>query len=129
MIIDVHGHSRALNSFFYGNPPKKDSSLNESPKLFPYFCSKRIKQISYIQSTFTATEDKKNTARIVLSEMFPKALIYTFENSFYGWKKGSNIIEHTQDSYKRVGRDLMLCYLDFIRLADKNSEIIEKWQK
>lgn len=24
LIIDLHGHSKSFNSFFYGNPPKKD---------------------------------------------------------------------------------------------------------
>ena len=77
-------------------PMKKDTLLypgtsNQNSKYYPYLCSKKCKQISFLQSTFTVTEDKKNTARVVLSEMFPKALVYTFENSFYGWKKADII--------------------------------------
>lgn len=67
MIIDLHGHSKSLNSFFYGNPLRKDSLTTEDPRLFPYICSKKIKQISFAQSTFVVTEDKKNSARVVLS--------------------------------------------------------------
>lgn len=69
LIIDVHGHSKSLNSFFYGNPPKKDAISNsyDDSRLFPYVCSRKIKQISFLQSTFTITEDKKNSARVVLS--------------------------------------------------------------
>lgn len=80
IIIDLHGHSKSLNSFFYGNPPKKEAFLNqtEDPRLFPYVCSKKIKQVSFTQSTFITHEDKKNSARVVLSEIFPKALVYTF---------------------------------------------------
>jgi hypothetical protein len=89
LIIDIHGHSNSLNSFFYGNPPKKDS---DNPRLFPYYCSRKIKQISFAQSTFKVSEDKKACARVVLSEMFPKALIYTFENSFYGWRRGKSAV-------------------------------------
>lgn len=88
LIIDIHGHSNSLNSFFYGNPPRKDC---ENPKLFPYYCSRKVKQISYTQSTFGISDDKKSCARVVLAEMFPKALVYTFENSFYGWRKGKHI--------------------------------------
>jgi len=69
LIVDLHGHSKSLNSFFYGNPAKKDISFGctEDPRLFPYVCSKRIKQISFPQSTFFISEDKKNSARVVLS--------------------------------------------------------------
>lgn len=69
LIVDIHGHSKSLNSFFYGNPPRKDilTGFTEDPRLFPYVCSKKIKQISFLQSTFSITEDKKNSARVVLS--------------------------------------------------------------
>jgi cytosolic carboxypeptidase protein 2/3 len=44
LILDIHGHSKNMNSFFYGNPsPKKDNLNIEDPKIFPYICSKRIK--------------------------------------------------------------------------------------
>lgn len=80
MIIDLHGHSKSMNSFFYGA-----NNINilgrkkkrEDVKLFPFFCSKRMKQISYDQCYFNVSEGKKNTARAVLSEMFPQALVYT----------------------------------------------------
>ena len=69
LVVDLHGHSKSLNSFFYGNQPKKDviTGSIEDPRLFPFVCSKKIKQISFLQSTFTITEDKKNSARVVLS--------------------------------------------------------------
>lgn len=80
LIVDIHGHSKLLNSFFYGNPQRKDITYGnmDDPRLFPYFCSKRIKQISFNQSTFNVSEDKKNSARVVLAEIFPKSLVYTF---------------------------------------------------
>ena len=79
LILDVHGHSKSLNSFFYGNPPKKDimTGQTEDTRLFPFVCSKKLKQISFSQSTFSISEDKKNSARVVLSEYFPRALVYT----------------------------------------------------
>lgn len=123
IIIDIHGHSKSLNSFFYGNPLRKDPIYGnlDDPKLFPYFCSKRIKQISFSQSTFFISEDKKNSARVVLSEIFPKALVYTFENSFYGWVKDNNTVQdYTIDILKRIGKDLILTYLEYERLSEKN---------
>jgi murein tripeptide amidase MpaA len=75
LVLDLHGHSRAFNSFFYGVDNGKDK-LKENVKLFPYFCSKKMKQIAFVQCCFNVSEAKKNTARAVLSEMFPKALIY-----------------------------------------------------
>lgn len=63
LIIDIHGHSNSLNSFFYGNPAKKEG---DNPKLFPFYCSRKVKQISYSQSTFSITDDKKSCARVVL---------------------------------------------------------------
>lgn len=124
LIIDIHGHSNSLNSFFYGNPPRKDA---ENPKLFPYYCSRKVKQISYHQSTFAISDDKKSCARVVLAEMFPKALVYTFENSFYGWRKGKHIFEHTIESYRKLGRELVQCYVEYSRLSDKNTEAKERW--
>lgn len=132
MIIDLHGHSKSLNSFFYGNPCRKENTLHqaEDPRLFPYICSKKIKQISFNQSTFCVSEDKKNSARVVLSELFPKALVYTLENSFHGWKKDRNTIyEYTPEVLKRIGRELTITYLEFERIIEKNPQIKEKWAK
>lgn len=127
LIVDIHGHSNSLNSFFYGNPPPRKDS--ENPRLFPYYCSRKVKQISYTQSTFTVSEDKKASARVVLSEMFPKALVYTFENSFYGWRRGKTVVEHTIDSYRRLGKDLVQSFVEYSRLSEKNPSIKERWSK
>ena len=107
LILDIHGHSKSLNSFFYGNPPKKDYATGtfEDTKLFPFVCSKKMKQISYLQSTFTISEQKKNSARVVLSEYFPKALVYTLENSFHGWRKDNGVInDYTPEILRKIGR-------------------------
>lgn len=71
-----------------------------------------MKQISFAQSTFTISEDKKNSARVVLSEMFPRANVYTLESSFHGWQRDQNtIIEYTPENLRKIGRDLVLTYL------------------
>jgi hypothetical protein len=44
MFVDLHGHSRQKNVFFYGCCPKgqvdDDGSLNTRPKQFPFLMSK-----------------------------------------------------------------------------------------
>lgn len=37
LVLDIHGHSRKLFSFFYGN---KSSGYPVEIRLFPYICSK-----------------------------------------------------------------------------------------
>jgi predicted deacylase len=78
LILDLHGHSKSFNSFFYGNPKNMQSyTTKENPKFLPYFLSTKIKEISYSQCCFGVTQGKSDTARVVLGEIFPKALVYT----------------------------------------------------
>ena len=72
-----------------------------------------MKQISYPQCNFVVSEDKKNTARVVLSEMFPKAFVYTLENSFYGWKLKDKIIDYSPQNLKKLGKDLINNILEY----------------
>jgi hypothetical protein len=76
LIVDLHGHSNAFNSFFYGVDNQYKGKSKDNCKIFPYFCSKKMKQISFLQSCFHISDSKKNTARAVLSELFPKSLVY-----------------------------------------------------
>ena len=49
-IIDLHGHSRKMFSFFYGNP---SSSSPADVRVFPFLCSKLApNQIRFEDSTF-----------------------------------------------------------------------------
>ena len=49
--------------------------------------------------------------------MFPKALVYTLENSFYGYVKGKKIVEFTPEKYRKIGRSLMSNCLEFYKIA------------
>ena len=40
--LDIHAHSRKMNSFFYGS-----KAMDKSNKLYPFICSKLNKFISY----------------------------------------------------------------------------------
>lgn len=88
-------------------------------------CSRRNARISFEECTFNITEDKRNTARVVLQELFPSALIYTFESSFNGSTRNRNGVEvyeeFTIDGYKRIGRDVLLSYVDYQNLLARGS--------
>lgn len=70
MFIDLHGHSRQKNIFFYGCIPKgcevlgTDSSTK--PKLFPYLMSKLHHAYRYDLCSYGMSKDKEGTARIVI---------------------------------------------------------------
>ena len=67
MYIDIHGHSRKKNVFFYGCCPK-DSSEEESvrAKAFPYLMEKVHCAYSYEDCAFGIQKDKEGTARVTL---------------------------------------------------------------
>ena len=37
------------------------------------------------------------------------------------------MVEHTIDSYRKLGRELVQCYIEYARLCDKNAEAKERW--
>jgi len=59
--LDIHAHSRKMNSFFYGS-----NRADKANKVFPFVCSKLNKFISYNESTFNDDPSKKTTARVML---------------------------------------------------------------
>lgn len=62
MFIDLHGHSRQKNVFFYGCCP--DSSQNMRAKEFPYLMSKLHPAYRYDHCCYKVQKDKEGTARI-----------------------------------------------------------------
>jgi hypothetical protein len=80
LIIDLHGHSKKYNAFFYGNP----SSNPLKTRLLPLIATRLNEAIQLNDCTFTISESKKSTARVALSEDL-LGLCYTFETSFHGF--------------------------------------------
>ena len=65
MYIDIHGHSRRKNVFFYGCCSKdEDEEHMSKPKEFPYLMQKIDKNYKYDYCTFSMSRDKEGTARI-----------------------------------------------------------------
>lgn len=75
-ILDLHGHSRKMFSFFYGNP---SSSNPAEVRVFPLLCSKLGPNcVRFEDSTFLSEEYKRNTARVQLGLSFRNAQVLTF---------------------------------------------------
>ena len=113
-----------MNSFFYGNPCG-DSSQYGDNRLFPYICSLKSEKVAYSSCTFTTSEDKKNTARVVLNEMFPAALVYTFETSFFGYKSSGSSFEFTVKEFKELGRSLLESYCEYLTVKKSACSVLE----
>ncbi|EAR84877.2 zinc carboxypeptidase family protein (macronuclear) [Tetrahymena thermophila SB210] len=103
-IIDLHGHSKKMNAFFYGNP--NDDDVEES-RIFPLVCAEECKFIDFSSCTFKLQQSKSNTARIALfNQLFKvyKTNILTLEASFYGSTNKNQEKNHfTIEQYKEIG--------------------------
>lgn len=53
VVLDLHGHSKKLSSFFYGNPYPQQP---EHVRGFPFICSKLSDKVSFEDCTFTIEE-------------------------------------------------------------------------
>ena len=85
MYIDIHGHSRKKNVFFYGcNSKQISDNDNIKAKQFPFLMSKIHNAYSYQDCTFGVQKDKESTARITLFKEYKIPEIYTLEASFCG---------------------------------------------
>lgn len=70
MYIDLHGHSRQKNVFFYGCCPKgstdTEGNYNTKPKQFPYLMSRLHNAFRYDYCSYAVQKDKEGTARITM---------------------------------------------------------------
>lgn len=79
MFLDLHAHSRKMNSFFYGGE-SEDGQLH----LFPFVCSKLNRYISKDECSYGIDPGKKSTARAIVQNEMGVRKSYTFEVSFFG---------------------------------------------
>lgn len=70
MFIDLHGHSRQKNVFFYGCCPKgqldSEGKPNTKPREFPFLMSKLHAPFRYDYCSYAVQKDKEGTARVCM---------------------------------------------------------------
>lgn len=105
MYIDMHGHSRKKNVFFYGccERPEGDAPINSLPKEFPYLMEKVCDAFKYDNCCFNIQKDKEGTARVTVWKDLKINYVYTLESSFCGSQQGPNYL---QADYEKIGKKL-----------------------
>ncbi|EAS07091.3 zinc carboxypeptidase family protein (macronuclear) [Tetrahymena thermophila SB210] len=84
LILDLHGHSRKMEAFFYGCSYREDPLKT---RIFPYLLSKINSKVSFGESRFSMDQYKESTARITLWKELRAPNVFCLEASFYGYKK------------------------------------------
>eukprot|EP00825_Cyclidium_porcatum_P016768 TRINITY_DN1968_c0_g1_i3.p1 TRINITY_DN1968_c0_g1~~TRINITY_DN1968_c0_g1_i3.p1 ORF type:complete len:218 (-),score=41.05 TRINITY_DN1968_c0_g1_i3:113-766(-) len=103
LILDLHGHSKKMNSFFYGNP---NEEMPHIPKSFPLAAAQLNQDISFRSSSFKLIPEKSSTMRQALFEEFYHNYVYTFEASFYGSLRQNEKRHFTPTDYKNLGMSI-----------------------
>jgi hypothetical protein len=104
MFIDMHGHSRKKNVFFYGCCQEGEKLIdNFQPKAFPFLMGKLHDAFNYHDCSFTIQPDKEGTARVTLWNELKINEIFTLEASFCSSAKGNNYLEA---DYQKMGQKL-----------------------
>ena len=101
MYIDLHGHSRKKNVFFYGCASSENHSKS---KEFPYLMEQIYgTAFRYDSCSFAIQKDKEGTARIAMWKDLKIDHVYTCESTFCGGKNGPNYLE---TDYEKIGGKL-----------------------
>jgi len=91
MFIDLHGHSRKKNVFFYGCSPKvrlgpieqqQKARLHE--RLLPYLLGQENSAFDFPSCTYNVSKSKRSTGRVVAWSECQVPNSYTMEASFFG---------------------------------------------
>ncbi|KAL4432647.1 hypothetical protein ABPG74_004940 [Tetrahymena malaccensis] len=110
--IDLHGHSKKMNSFIYAC--RKDEDL-VSCRVFPVIYSKISSIFQFKDCTFSLEQYKESAARIVMwnevnkirEQIFECFNIFTVETSFFGYKIGKKNEHFLISDLLELGGDLL----------------------
>ncbi|EWS72671.1 zinc carboxypeptidase family protein (macronuclear) [Tetrahymena thermophila SB210] len=110
--IDLHGHSKKMNSFIYAC--RKDEDL-VSCRVFPVIYSKISSIFQFKDCTFSLEQYKESAARIVMwneinkirEQFFECFNIFTVETSFFGYKIGKKNEHFLISDLLELGEDLL----------------------
>lgn len=112
--IDLHGHSKKLNTFFYSC--REDP---ESCRVLPMIMSKLTPILHFPECTFGIDRTKENTARAFVYEASKKVNCMTLEISFFGTdrlkreKKPIEIAPYRLKHFKELSNALLEALLIF----------------
>ncbi|CAD8093316.1 unnamed protein product [Paramecium sonneborni] len=107
--IDLHGHSKKLNSFMYACRGDQDAV---QCRILPSIFSKNSKFFDFQSCTFSLEPSKMKTARAfvfkLVKKYYPNQIhdIFTLETSFFGYNEFYQIKQFTQHDLLQIGYDL-----------------------
>lgn len=82
LFLDLHGHSMKEGIFLYGGKFASGDERNIDVRLLPKLCSLASEDFNYRYCTFSVSQGKMSTARLVAFVEFGIARAYTVEASF-----------------------------------------------
>jgi hypothetical protein len=121
--IDIHGHSRKKNAFFYGPYfPLHDERyiwLRVLPKLF----SDRTHMFRYWSCKFRISKSKEKAARAVVARELKVMNTFTLETSFHGFLTSDRKnVEFNADHWAELGVTFGKTLLDYFLLLDSEDK-------
>jgi hypothetical protein len=88
MYLDLHGHSRKKNVFFYGC----SEGGNVKPMEFPFLMEKLSEAFKFESCSFGIGKGKEGTARVTMWRELKIDYVYTLEATFCGPEYGTNYL-------------------------------------
>lgn len=94
----------------------------QDPRIFPHIFAKRNANVDFASCSFQKS-NSTGEAYVVLTEIFPKTLNYEFRISPFDVTEPTEgnseqkYRQHTPDSFRFLGRDLLETYLEYCRLS------------
>ncbi|CAD8171305.1 unnamed protein product [Paramecium octaurelia] len=130
--VDLHGHSKKLNSFMYSC--RGDQDVVQS-RILPFIFKTTSKYFDFNSCTFSLEPCKMKTARAFVYKLvkkhFPNEIhdIFTLETSFFGYNEFYQIKQFTQQDLLQIGQDLyksLLLYYTNVNLKQQVAIELEK---
>ena len=111
--MDLHGHSRKQNAFFYGcsfkNYEQEGRIKNAQLRIIPLLCCQRNNLFQLKDSRFTIEKCKESTARVVIFREMNIMNSFTLECSFFGkeWNaKTDSMRKEDRAACSRLGKGI-----------------------
>jgi hypothetical protein len=144
-VIDLHGHSKKLGSFIYGNKHYKTDEKYHRVRILPKLMAILCPYFSYRSTRFRGPVEgeHENTARAVLGREMGIVHSFTLETSFFGYDEKFYPVEFNAQKLREIGANLAQALLGLVssekiprytsdiisNLISKTKLDIEKYQR